>query len=116
MVKPFKPLELRARLGVGVRVVELRRRLEARVLALEQALAEVKQLRGILPICSYCKKVRSDQDYWQQVESYVAQHTEAKFSHGICPECWQQHVKPMLDALGQEGMASGQGDARASGL
>lgn len=54
---------------------------------LQQALGEVKALRGILPICSSCKKVRSDQGSWQQIESYIREHSEAEFSHGICPEC-----------------------------
>jgi len=47
----------------------------------------VKQLRGLLPICSYCKRIRSDQDYWEQVEGYITEHTGARFSHGICPSC-----------------------------
>jgi HAMP domain-containing protein len=54
---------------------------------LQQALGEVKVLRGILPICSSCKKVRSDQGSWQQIESYIREHSDAEFSHGICPEC-----------------------------
>ena len=48
----------------------------------------MKQLRGLLPICSYCKRIRGDDQYWQQVEGYVAQHSEAQFSHGICPACY----------------------------
>ena len=54
---------------------------------LRDALADVKQLQGMLPICASCKKVRDDDGYWQQIESYVSDHSEAKFSHGICPEC-----------------------------
>ncbi len=54
---------------------------------LQQALAEIKTLRGIVPICASCKKIRDDEGYWQQVEVYVRDHTEAEFSHGICPEC-----------------------------
>ena len=49
----------------------------------------VKQLSGLLPICSYCKRIRSDQDYWEQVDSYVAHHSDVKFSHGICPSCFE---------------------------
>lgn len=55
--------------------------------SLHDALAEVKQLSGILPICSYCKKVRDDKGYWSQVEAYIQSHSEARFSHGMCPEC-----------------------------
>jgi PAS domain S-box-containing protein len=57
---------------------------------LERLLAEVQQLQGILPICMYCKKVRDDQDYWQEVEAYVQEHTAAQFSHGVCPECFKK--------------------------
>ena len=75
----------------------LQSELAARVRELEDALAKVKQLEGIVPICSYCKKIRDDQDYWQQLETYISEHSEAKFSHGICPECYEQYVKPELD-------------------
>lgn len=61
--------------------------LAERVHALEAALGRVKRLQGLLPICAWCKRVRNDQNYWQQVESYVAERTDARFSHGICPEC-----------------------------
>ena len=54
---------------------------------LEEALAQVKTLSGLLPICGSCKKVRDDGGYWNQIETYLAQHTDASFSHGICPEC-----------------------------
>jgi len=53
-------------------------------------LSRVKQLQGLLPICSYCKKIRDDKNYWHQVESYVGKHTDARFSHGICPECTEK--------------------------
>lgn len=66
---------------------------------LTQALSEVELLRGILPICAYCKKIRDDQDYWQSVENYIGNRTGAQFSHGCCPECFEKHVKPQLDAL-----------------
>lgn len=58
---------------------------------LRGALEEVRTLRGIIPICSYCKKIRDDEGSWQQVEAYVSDHTEAAFSHGICPRCLQVH-------------------------
>ena len=56
-------------------------------LELQSALAEVKELKGILPICASCKKIRDDKGYWQQIESYISSHSEAEFSHGICPAC-----------------------------
>ena len=64
---------------------------------LRAALAEVKSLKEIIPICSYCRQVRDDENYWQTVETYVATQTKAKFSHGICPSCYTEHVKPALD-------------------
>ncbi len=54
---------------------------------LQEALAKVKMLSGLLPICSVCKKIRDDTGYWQQLEIYIRDHSEAMFSHGICPEC-----------------------------
>jgi len=54
---------------------------------LQKTLSEIKQLRGIIPICSSCKKIRDDEGSWHQVESYVRDHTDAEFSHGICPIC-----------------------------
>jgi CheY-like chemotaxis protein len=101
VTKPFDRAELEARLAVGRYVLGLQASVAARVRELEQALAQVKQLQGLLPICSYCKKIRDDRNYWQQVESYIARHTEAKFSHGICPDCWQDVVRPQLQEMGQ---------------
>lgn len=99
VTKPFDRAELRARLEVGVRVIALQRRLADRVQALEEALARVRQLQGLLPICSYCKKVRNDQNYWQQVETYVSEHSGARFSHSICPNCYEAIVRPELEEL-----------------
>ncbi len=72
-----------------------------RVAALEEALARVKTLQGMLPICAWCKKIRSDGDYWQQVDTYITAHTDAQFSHSICPECHEKHVVPQLAQLRQ---------------
>jgi CheY-like chemotaxis protein len=90
IVKPCDPDELRARVQVGVRVLSLQDRLAERVTELEAALSRVKTLQGLLPICSYCKRIRGDDQYWQQVDAYLAQHTDAQFSHGICPPCFQK--------------------------
>jgi DNA-binding response OmpR family regulator len=88
VVKPFDPDELRARVNVGMRIVNLQERLDARVGELQDALASVKTLSGLLPICSYCKRIRGDDQYWQQIEAYIAERSEAQFSHGICPTCY----------------------------
>lgn len=66
---------------------------------LKNALDEVRTLRGIIPICSYCKRIRDDKDAWNQIEFYVSQHTEAEFSHGICPECLKKQHAEDYDAI-----------------
>ena len=58
---------------------------------LKKALKEIKTLRGIVPICAYCKKVRDDEGFWSQVEVYVSKHSEADFSHSYCPDCVKEH-------------------------
>jgi CheY-like chemotaxis protein len=97
IVKPFDVDELRARLNVGARVLSLQAGLARRVRELEDALAQIKHLQGLLPICMYCKKIRVDPTYWQQVETYLARHTDARFTHGICPDCYHEVVSPALD-------------------
>ncbi len=90
IVKPFDPDELRARVQVGIRVLNLQERLADRVAELQDALTRVKRLQGLLPICSYCKRIRGDDQYWQQVDAYIVEHTDAQFTHGICPPCSQK--------------------------
>jgi len=99
ITKPFRRRELAARIGVGQRVVELQSQLAARVVELEEALARVKTLQGLLPICSYCKKIRGDDNYWKQVEGYIEEHADVSFSHGICPDCYTSIVEPQLEKL-----------------
>jgi len=87
LTKPVDLNELRARVQVGRQMIELQTQLADRVGQLEQALKDVQSLRGLLPICCYCKKVRDGQDYWQEVEDYLSNHGDITFSHGICPAC-----------------------------
>ena len=63
---------------------------------LQAALAEVKELRKILPICMYCKSIRDDENYWQTVETYISHHTNTRFTHSICPTCYKNVVGPQL--------------------
>ena len=70
---------------------------EQLVRQLQAALAEVKSLQAILPICSYCKRVRDDENYWYSVEAYISEHTDTRFSHGICPSCFEREIEPQLD-------------------
>ena len=103
ITKPFDREELRARLQVGCRMVELHTQLTNHAKQLEDSLAQVKLLQGLLPICCYCKKIRDDNKYWHQLECYIMGHSEARFTHGICPRCMVDIVKPELDKLAQEG-------------
>lgn len=103
LTKPVSPQELRARLQAADRIIELQESLNGRVRELELTLARVKQLHGLLPICMYCKKIRDDRNYWQQVEAYVSAHSEAQFSHGICPDCYTRVIEPQLDELANLG-------------
>jgi CheY-like chemotaxis protein len=99
VTKPAREDELLARVSVGVRVVTLQRMLAERVKSLEEALSNVKQLQGLLPICSYCKSIRDDQNYWRRVETYISDHSDVRFSHSFCPDCYERYVKPQLDEL-----------------
>lgn len=92
ITKPFSWGELRARLRIGSRTVSLQQALAARVNELQEALSKVRTLSGLLPICAYCKRIRDDHDYWRQIEQYLAEHSEAQFSHGICPQCLETHL------------------------
>jgi phosphoserine phosphatase RsbU/P len=99
LTKPYHRDELRVRVQVGVRMIELQLKLAERIVELEEAAERVKSLQGILPICGYCKKVRDDEDYWQNVESYIATHSAVEFSHGVCPSCFAQVVQPQLESF-----------------
>ncbi len=90
LTKPVDAGELYARIEVGRRMLALQEALAHKIKELYQALDQVKTLRGIVPICASCKKIRDDKGYWNQVEVYVRNHTEAEFSHGICPDCMKR--------------------------
>ena len=98
ITKPFDPVELQARVRVGERMVRLQRSLAARVTEVEAALAHVQRLQGLLPICSYCKKIRNEANYWEQVESYLGAHSDLDFTHSICPQCTEKMLRE-VDAL-----------------
>jgi DNA-binding response OmpR family regulator len=87
MAKPWDADELRARLIVAERIVGLQNR--------------VKRLEGVLPTCMYCKKIRDEGSRWVNIEQYISQRTEASFSHGVCPSCYNEVVKPELDRARQ---------------
>jgi phosphoserine phosphatase RsbU/P len=84
--KPVDPQDLKTRLHVAERILAFT--------------SQIQTLETFIPICSYCKKVRDDRSYWQQIESYINQRTGSEFSHSICPDCYEKHVTPELKALG----------------
>lgn len=98
VTKPFQQEEVLARITAHLTIQDLQKELLQKNNRLEKILAEVKTLRGILPICSKCKMIRDDKGYWKQVEMYVAEHTDAKFSHSYCPACLKEELKS-IDSL-----------------
>jgi len=91
IAKPFDREELLARVAVGERFTVLRRGLEDKVEELSLALGHIKKLQGLLPICMHCHKIRNDKESWQRIESYISDHAEVQFSHGICPDCEKKY-------------------------
>jgi DNA-binding response OmpR family regulator len=99
IVRPISNKELVARVQSMERIklaedalLEKERQQEELILKLQEALAEIKTLKGFIPICASCKKIRDDEGYWNQLEAYISKHTEAIFSHGLCPECAEQYM------------------------
>lgn len=92
LTKPVNIELLKLRVRNHLVMKEQRDLLEEQNIKLEAALAQVKMLEGIIPICSYCKKIRDDKNSWHQLEEYISNHSEALFSHGICPECYAKEV------------------------
>lgn len=91
IIKPFNKDELRARVEVGCRFIEMEDALANQVEELRKALDHIQTLQGIIPICSHCHKIRNDQKSWERIENYIEHHSKAKFSHSICPECLDKY-------------------------
>jgi len=87
ITKPFEFEEVSVRVGTHLHLYRLEMEQEKIIADLENALVEVKQLRGLLPICASCKNIRDDKGYWNSIEGYLMKHSEARFSHSICPDC-----------------------------
>jgi phosphoserine phosphatase RsbU/P len=96
ITKPFKAQEILARVKTHLTLRFLQLQMEKKNSELQKALAEIKTLRGIIPICSFCKKIRDDKGYWNQIEVYVKKHSEADFSHSYCPECAKIHYPDLF--------------------
>ena len=87
LIKPFKDRELRAAIEIALYKDRTEKEKARLIRKLSDALEKIKVLSGLIPICSQCKKIRDDKGYWKQVDTYVQQHSEATFSHSICPDC-----------------------------
>jgi DNA-binding response OmpR family regulator len=97
IIRPVPNRELLARLQSISRIIKAEHERDQVIRELQHALTTIKTLRGMLPICSNCKKIRDDKGYWEEVELYVIKHTDAEFTHGICPECERLLYKDMMD-------------------
>lgn len=86
--KPLKPDELAIRLQVASRILKF--------------VKQLSDLKRLLPICSYCRKVRNDQQFWEDIEVYIQANTMTDFSHGVCPQCYESHLKPQIDQMESE--------------
>ena len=87
LFKPLEPYILRSKVNVFVRLYQQNKALEKTIEELNAALDKVKILSGLLPICSSCKNIRDDKGYWNRIEMYISEHSQAEFTHGICPDC-----------------------------
>ena len=98
VTKPFDWNELLSRLRTGKRIQLLQTELAAKVQDLETALAHVKTLQGLLPICMHCKRIRDDENTWHRLESYIEDHSNALFTHSLCRKCLEEHYPDYVDA------------------
>ena len=94
--RPMTNRELLARIQAMARIIKAERERDRVIDQLQQALATIKTLRGMLPICAACKKIRTDSGYWETIEHYIKKHSDAEFTHSICPDC-EQHLYGDLD-------------------
>jgi DNA-binding response OmpR family regulator len=100
--KPFQREEMLARVHTHLELSRLRTRQGKLIQELEAALASVRQLRGLLPICASCKNIRDDKGYWSQIEVFISEHSDAEFSHGLCPVCYNKAMKE-VDQIKKKG-------------
>jgi DNA-binding response OmpR family regulator len=92
VIKPFESRELLARVQLQLELGFSRDELKRRNIELETAIGRIRRLEGIIPICMYCKKIRDDHSSWQLLETYITEHSDALFSHGMCPDCFQEQM------------------------
>lgn len=92
LLKPYQPGELRVALQVALYRQRMEQERAELTRKLERALAEVKTLRGLIPVCAWCRKLRDDDGYWLSVEAYLLNHTDATCTHSICPACYEKQI------------------------
>jgi two-component system, response regulator PdtaR len=92
LTKPFEENDLRIAIEVGLYRTRLESEREALIKELQDAMAKIKTLSGLIPICAWCKKIRDDKGYWQTVEQYMKEHSQAEFTHGMCPDCQKKYL------------------------
>ena len=102
ITKPFNSTELFARVSVHIELKKIRDRQAVLITELRDAMAEVKKLSGMLPICAGCKKIRDDKGYWLQVEEYISEHSEAEFTHSMCPDCLAKYYPALAMEIEKE--------------
>ncbi len=103
LTKPFDTKDLRARISVGRRILDLQTALTSKVDELQDALRQVRQLQGLLPICMHCKKIRDDEATWHQLEAYIEHRCDAAFTHSLCPDCLARHYPEIQERLTSKG-------------
>ncbi len=100
LLKPFEERQLRTNIEMALYKSRMERERDRLTKELQEALTMIKTLTGLLPICAWCKSVRDDSGYWMRVEQYVEQHSQATFSHSVCPECASRYFGPDVEAAG----------------
>ncbi len=123
ITRPISNKELLARIRVGERIKRAEDALREKeiqqqtlISQLKEAIAEIKTLKGCIPICASCKKIRDDQGYWDQLEEYISKHTNAVFTHGLCPECAEQYLAEVKKTRRKPGRPKVSSSASESGI
>lgn len=111
ITKPFNLTIVQLRVKTHMELRLQRRMTALKTAELETALASIRTLQEIIPVCMYCKQIRDDDGYWSQLDEYIRSHTDSEFSHGICPDCFREHygddlTNRVLDRLGKGGSAT----------
>jgi CheY-like chemotaxis protein len=99
LLKPFEERQLRTNIEMALYKSRMERERDRLMRELQEALATIKTLSGLLPICAWCKSVRDDSGYWIRVEQYVEEHSKATFSHSVCPECASRYFGPNMEGI-----------------